>query len=234
MDGHLQEDLRAWLGDSLQRESALLSAGYQGSAYLYKRNGESLVIKQAGGGLLTGWFHRRMLMREARVYQRLEHVNGVPHSLGLLDDTWLVLQFIAGDSLKQARILLQDPENFYNRLRDVVTACHEAGVAHGDLKRKENILVAAGEAPYVIDFGTALLRDGGLFDRLLFRFMRRLDYNAWIKLKYHRNYAAISAEDKPWYRPTLVERSFRVTRRIWRALSFRKARKHHQHRRNKR
>jgi predicted Ser/Thr protein kinase len=225
MDTQLQEDLRAWLRDDARRERALLSAGYQGSAYLYDSNGDRLVIKQAGGSWLTGWFHRHMLKREARVYKRLEAVNGVPHSPGMLDDTWLVLEFVDGVSLKDARHTLQNPENFYNRLREVITACHAVGVAHGDLKRKDNVLVMAGEQPCVIDFGTAVLRDGSLIDRLLFRLVRRFDYNAWIKVKYARDYATISEEDLRWYRPTIVERGFRVLRRIWRTITFRQARK---------
>ena len=35
-------------------------------------------------------------------------------------------------------------------------------------RRKENILVTAGEQPYVIDFGTAVMRDGSLWDRAVF------------------------------------------------------------------
>ena len=76
MDTQLQTDLRAFLNDAPRREAALLSAGYQGSAFLYEENGSRLVIKQAAGGLF-GWFHQRMLNREARVYALLAEVPGV-------------------------------------------------------------------------------------------------------------------------------------------------------------
>ena len=230
MDTRLQEDLRAWLQDDAQREQALLSSGYQGSAYLYAHGDTRLVIKKAGGGLLSGWFHRHMLRREARVYQQLAGVDGVPHSPGLLDKTWLVLEFIDGASLKEARRTLENPELFYTRLREVIEACHAVGVAHGDLKRKDNVLVMAGEQPCIIDFGTAVMRAGGLLDRLMFRLVRRFDYNAWIKVKYARDYAAISATDLQWYRPTIVERGFRWMRRVWRIVTFRQARKRRRNR----
>lgn len=225
MDTELQQELRAWLSDEERREAALISSGYQGSAYLYDHGVHRLVIKKAGSGPLTGWIHRRMLRREARIYELLAGVEGVPHSPGMLDDTWLVLEFIEGRSLKVRRTSIRDREAFYSRLREVIEDFHAAGVAHGDLKRKENVLVTEGEQPFVIDFGMAAMRDAGPVERLFFHFIRRVDYNAWIKLKYHRDYSAVSDEDLKWYRPTLIERVFRVLRRTWRKLTFRQVRK---------
>jgi predicted Ser/Thr protein kinase len=221
--------LRSWLADDSVREAALLSAGYQGSAYLYagtiNRRPVRLVIKRAAGGWLTGWLNRILLAREARVYQRIANVSGVPHSPGMLDGQWLLLEFIEGRPLKAARYDLADPAAFYARLLTVLQDFHAEGVAHGDLKRKQNVLVTADEQPYVIDFGTAVLRDGNILDRLLFRLVRRFDYNAWIKVKYDNDYAAITPEDARWYRPTIVEHAFRSVRRFWRTITFRQARR---------
>jgi len=221
----LREDLRQFLNDEQRRESALLSSGYQGSAYLYESGPTKLVIKQAAGGLLTGWFHRLMLRREAHVYQLLGDLPGVPHSPGMLDDTYLLLEFIDGESMKEARHGLSDPPAFYDRLREIISSFHALGIAHGDLKRKDNVLVTPDECPVVIDFGTAVTRDRSLFDRLVFRLVRRFDYNAWIKNKYDGDYDAITAEDLRWYRPTIVENTFRQLRRFWRTITFRQARK---------
>jgi predicted Ser/Thr protein kinase len=229
VDEQLKRALRVWLADDALREQGLLSSGYQGSAYLFAGDvaGKTAkyVLKRAAAGLLTGWFHRLMLQREARVYELLAHVEGVPHSPGLLDNTWLVLEFIDGQSLKEARYALNDEQLFYARLHEIIMAFHTAGVAHGDLKRKDNVLVKAGELPVVIDFGTAVMREGGMVDRLLFKLVRRLDHNAWIKVKYRHDYAAISAEDLRWYRPSILERGFRQLQRFWRAVSLRQMRK---------
>jgi len=226
MDDSLQAELRRFLADEHARSDALLSSGYQGSAYLYElAGGRKLVLKESGGGFLTGWFHRLMLQREFRVYQALESVAGVPHSLGRVTDTCLVLEFVDGESLKTARHTLEDPEGFYDRLLQVLHDFHAVGVAHGDLKRKDNVLVTAGERPVVIDFGTAVRRHGGLVDRLMFRLIRRFDYNAWIKTKYRGDYDAITDADRRWYRPTIVESSFRLVRRIWRTVTLRQTRK---------
>jgi predicted Ser/Thr protein kinase len=225
MDPSLQEDLRRFLVDAARRDTALISAGYQGSAYLYEQDGSKLVIKEAGGGFFSGWFHRMMLRREARIYELLADVAGVPHSPGMLDNTHLVLEFINGESMKEACKTLRDSDAFYDRLRTIISDFHAAGVAHGDLKRKDNVLVTAAEQPFVIDFGTAVARNGNLWDRLTFRLVRRFDNHAWIKAKYGGDYDAISAEDLRWYRPTVLEKTFRFVQRLWRKVTFRQARK---------
>ena len=233
MDESLQASLRQFLNDEQRRNSALLSSGYQGSAYLYESGDTRLVIKEAAGGLLTGWFHRRILRREARAYQLMQDVPGVPHSPGMLDDTFLLLEYIDGRSLQEARHELRGNTEFYARLRKIISDFHAVGVAHGDLKRKDNMLVMAGDLPVIIDFGTAVTRNGNLFDRLMFRLVRRFDNNAWIKLKYNGDYAAITAADLQWYRPTIVEQTIRVVQRVWRVVTFRQARKRRRRARQK-
>lgn len=230
MDPSLQDGLRSFLNDEQRRAQALISAGYQGAAYLYEQDGHKLVVKEAAGGFFSGWFHRRMLRREANAYQLMQGVAGVPHSPGMLDNRYLLLEYIDGESFMQARHHLSDSEAFFSRLRQIISDFHAVGVAHGDLKRKDNTLVTADERPFVIDFGTALTRTGGLFDRLFFRLVRRLDNHAWIKNKYDGDYDAISAADLRWYRPTWVERIFRVLQKFWRAVTFRQARKRRRNR----
>jgi serine/threonine protein kinase len=232
VDPSLQEDLRRFLKDEQRLAAALLSSGYQGSAYLYTDGQQKLVVKEAAGGLLTGWFHRIMLRREAHVYQLMRDVSGVPHSAGMLDDRYLLLEFIESTSLKVDQHELDDKGGFYAILRQTISDFHAVGVAHGDLKRRDNVLVTPEGKPVVIDFGTAVTRTGNLFDRLMFRLMRRFDNNAWVKLKYGGDYTAISAADQKWYRPTIVEIVIRSLQRFWRTISFRQARKRRQRARN--
>lgn len=224
MDDSLQTALRSVLRDETKRAAALLSAGYQGAAYLVDHAGARYVVKEAGGGFFTGWFHRRMLRREARVYSVLADVSGVPHSPGLVDNRWLVLEFVEGASLKEKRKQLHDRELFFSRLRQVISDFHAAGVGHGDLKRKDNVLLNNAEEPFVIDFGTAVLRDGGWFDRLLFPLFVRFDQNAWIKAKYRFELDKLTDADRSWYQPTFAENAFRQLRRFWRTITFRQAR----------
>jgi serine/threonine protein kinase len=232
MDDSLLGALRYFLADDKRRNAALLSAGYQGSAYLYEENDIRLVVKEAGGGLLLGWFHRLMLRREAKIYGLLRDVEGVPHSPAFIDRRYLVLEFVDGRSLKDERHDLQDKQVFYKKLHKIISDFHAAGVAHGDLKRKDNVLVDLNEQPHVIDFGAAVMRDGNWFDRIMFPLIVRFDFNAWVKVKYDRDFSAISAEDQRWYQPSAVENIFRVLRRFWRTVTFRQARKRRNRQRN--
>ena len=118
---------------------------------------------------------------------------------------------------------LSDRAGFYARLLETLWQMHDAGVAHGDLKRKRNILVGPTEQPYVIDFGIAVVAD----DRrgFLFELVRQVDRNAWIKHKYRGRLTDISAEDAPLYKPMRSERLMRLLRPAWHAATLRRWRK---------
>jgi serine/threonine protein kinase len=102
---------------------------------------------------------------------------------------------------------------------------HAAGVAHGDLKRKDNIVVGPGERPYLVDFGIAALRgESRLLNRLVFEPVKQMDYNAWVKLKYQRQFDALSPEDATLYRPLRLERIARWVRIPWQKITLRRPR----------
>ncbi len=207
--------------------SRLLASGYQGAVYLGNTpEGPVIVKKPLGRGLMRA-ARRAMLRREYDIYQRLTGIPGIPHCLGLQHGEELVLEFIDGRSLRKLGDELPDRERFLGALLELLLAMHRAGVAHGDLKRKDNILLGPGGQPYLIDFGTAVSAPpgAGLVRRLLFRQLRRMDFNAWIKLKYRGRTADIAAADLPYHQPTLVEWLARLVRRPWRAITFRHRRK---------
>jgi serine/threonine protein kinase len=106
-------------------------------------------------------------------------------------------------------------------------------VAHTDLKRKNNILVTPDESPYLIDFGTAVVRraDGGALNRWLFDTARQFDLNAWVKHKYHSRFDELTAQDRQYYRPTLIERLIRPAQKAWRVVTARQWRKARKRRR---
>jgi serine/threonine protein kinase len=104
---------------------------------------------------------------------------------------------------------------------------HAAGVAHGDLKRKENTLVGPDETPYIIDFGIACLAQPGSrgLPRRRFEMMRQMDLNAYIKLKYGSDTAQITSDDARLFRPLPIERWARRVRVTWQTVTLRRARK---------
>jgi hypothetical protein len=81
------------------------------------------------------------------------------------------------------------------------------GVAHGDLKKKDNILVVDGRHPVLVDFGVAVVWKSGWapFNHYRYKLFARFDYNAWVKLKYSQGADALCEADRCYYRRTMVE-----------------------------
>jgi serine/threonine protein kinase len=208
-----------------------LGSGYQASVRLHETPSGAVVVKTPHGGVL-GWLWRYLLRREADVYARISGIPGIPRCFGLLHDSALALEYVAGPSLREHESLLADRAAFFAKLLDTLRAMHAAGVAHGDLKRKDNVIVGANEQPYLIDFGIACRRSvtSTLWNRLAFARIAQMDLNAWVKLKYGRRVepaaepGVLSAEDAALYRPLLIERVARALRVPWQALTLRRPR----------
>jgi serine/threonine protein kinase len=209
-----------------------LGSGYQASAHLYRTSAGDVVVKQPHRGGPLGALWRALLRREHAVYERLDGIAGIPRSFGLIDGEYLALELIAGPSLREHEAQLADRNAFFAMLLTTIKAMHVAGVAHGDLKRKDNIIVGPGERPYLIDFGIAVRRSArsGLFNRLVFARLKQMDLNAWVKLKYGRRIDpeterdVLSAEDAAIYRPLLIERLARAVRVPWQVITLRRPR----------
>ena len=233
MADHADARLAAELGAAIAAGRGVpLGSGYQASVRLYETSAGAIVVKQPhGGGPLAGLW-RALLRREQAVYSRLRGIAGIPRSFGLVGGECLALEYIPGPSLREHEPHVANREAFFAKLRETVDAMHAAGVAHGDLKRKANIVVAAGEQPYLIDFGIALRRSAtsAVWNRLVFARLVQMDRNAWVKLKYGRRIdpaaepGVLSAEDAAIYRPLWLERAARAVRVPWQAITLRRPR----------
>jgi predicted Ser/Thr protein kinase len=209
----------------------LLSSGYQGVVYKVPAGPEYpeveyLIVKQAMGSAPLRAFRRWMIRREYRVYLRLAGIAGVPRCFGLSGDR-LLLEYIDGQPLRLSAAELEDRDGFFASLLETLQSIHRAGVAHSDMKRKDNILVTPAGLPCLIDFGSAVLRPekAGAWRDWIFREACQIDLNAWVKHKYLARYDEISDEDARYFDPTLVERVARPIRRAWRKITARKLRK---------
>ncbi len=218
-----------------QDDRELISSGYQG--VVYKISADSLppggpdpeshwlIVKEAMGFAPVRKLRQLMIRREFEIYRRLEDVPGVPKCFGLQDGKRLLLEFIDGHSLRLSNHELPDREAFFAELLEIIQAVHRAGVAHADLKRKDNILVTRDGRPRLIDFGTAVVKKGtGGWNDRIFRQARQIDLNAWIKHKYLGRYDEISDKDAQYFRPTRVEKWSRFVREIWYKLTGRRRR----------
>jgi hypothetical protein len=175
------------------------------------------VIKQAMGGRIARRLRVAMLRRE-HAYARVPEFPAFPAATACRT-TAAWLEYLPGEAYRETVPALRDHrERFFLELRDQILAIHAAGVAHADLKRRGNILISSGGDPIILDFGSAVLRDpdGGWWNRLLFDQACRMDMNAWVKLKYRRQYGQLAPEDRQYYQPTALEGVARVIRRLWR------------------
>lgn len=220
----------------------LISSGYQGVVYKIRSDSpffdgsdlvgrlpddQFLIVKEVMGSSFIRKLRRWMIRREYEVYRRLDGIFGIPRCFGLINGDQLVLEFIEGQPLRLSDNERLDRDKFFSALLTLILATHQAGVAHADMKRKENILVTGMGKPSLIDFGSAIVRkkSGGAWNRWLFNLACKIDLNAWIKHKYLGRYDEISADDEQYFQPTFVERCARIVRRIWRRVTGRRWRK---------
>ena len=228
--GELTLDQAEAIRDWLQKDGPAntLGSGYQASIYLYRGPAGEFVIKEALGSMLRKRFSEASIRREEQVYRRLTGVPGIPRCFGLLDEKYLVLEYVPGDSYRKLEHTIGNRERFFASLLVTLNAMHDAGVAHGDLKRKDNILVGPEEQPYVIDFGIAIIADDG--QGFVFESVRQADRNAWIKHKYQGRIENLSVEDLEIYRHMVLERVARTIRVFWQKLTLRRWRKRNRRR----
>lgn len=216
-----EQQLLQWTEAALVGGRHDFGRGYQGRVLLYELAGRRLIVKVPPHGWL-GWFYRAMMRHEYRVYRQLKGFEGVPRCYGVLDNRYLVLEYIDGTPLRDRR-----PENselFFERFLDLLRRLHAAGVAHVDLKKKDNILIVGGDTPCLIDFGVAVVRKSGWrpFNRYLFVLGKRFDLNAWIKHKYRKHYDRISAADRMHFNRSWIETVAHKAKYVYKGIKRRR------------
>ena len=206
----------------------LTNQGHQGIAFKVLVDGQSFLIKRTNKiGVFTRRVSEHFIQHEYKIYQRLEGIAGIPKCYGLSDDGSLILEYIDGDSYREKEHILENRDQFFVDLLALILSIHEVGVSHGDLKRKDNILIGEKNQPYLIDFGAAMsLNSKNQFiKRWLYNFSKQTDLNAWIKHKYFRQYDEITKDDLTYYSSSKLDKLIRLTRKFWRTLTFRRFRK---------
>lgn len=157
--------------------------------HISAENGDKIVRDAAVARPWLRWLARRLLRREVRVLAALDGLEAVPALLDF-DRDRLVRSYVAGAPMHEARPT--DPV-FHRRLMRALRRMHRACVAHNDLAKEPNILVAAGDRPVFIDFQLALFapRRGRLFRVLAYDDIRHV-------LKHKRTYcpAALTTRER--------------------------------------
>lgn len=208
-------ELLDWIKESTKTNSNIYRKGYQGCVYLYERGEQRLIIKATTGRGPLRLIRRGMIRNEYKAYSRLKDIKGVPRCYRLIGKDYLILEFVDGIPYRKARI--GNREAYFQGLLRLIKEIHKAGVAHADLKKKDNLLLVGDHTPFIVDFGTAVIRKTGFspLNRWFYLTAKRFDLNAWIKLKYGKKYQDISEEDKEYYHRTMVEKISRWLKRLY-------------------
>ncbi len=210
-----EEAFLHWIENSIRGKNNILGEGYHGSAYLYDQDGFKIVIKTTINSGLFGWFRHLQLRNEYHVYLKLAGIEGVPKCYGFLQNKYLLLEYIDGESLRTAE--LEDRPYFIEKYFSLIQKIHQRGIAHGDMKRKENLLVVNAKEPCVIDFGVAVIKRKGFHpvNYFFYNLAKKIDFNAWIKHKYRGDYENIAEHDKQYFNTTVTEKASRILKRVF-------------------
>jgi hypothetical protein len=100
-------------------------------------------------GLPAGWIGRLLVRHEARIYQTLAEVSGVPAFIDFWGSGAFAHDFVPGHSLSPAE---RPGEAFLLDLEALIAGLHARGVAYVDLEKCSNIIVADDGRPHLIDF----------------------------------------------------------------------------------
>ena len=183
-----REDLLKTISEKLGTSASIpLFEGNQGRLFKIETDEKAYLIKSANQ---DHWWsksiNRWSIRHEFKIYEILENLDGIPKCYGLTKDGSLVLEYIDGESYRSKQFELDGNDQFFSSLLELIKSMHDKGVAHGDLKRKDNLLVGGDLNPYLIDFGTALIKENrsGLFKKIIFNFLKKTDLNAWVCLLY--------------------------------------------------
>jgi len=159
----LQARLAAALGDAYTIEGEI---GRGGMGVVYRARDEKLkrpvAIKVLPPELAYRADIRARFMREAETAARISHPNIVPiHSVGESDDfVYFVMGYVDGESLavrlkRRGRLSIEESRRICRETADALSAAHQQGVIHRDVKPDNILLEGTRGRVMVTDFGIA-------------------------------------------------------------------------------
>ena len=158
----------------------------QADVMLVVIEGKTMVFKDFfRTNLLFKWlFGRVAIAREAKAYERLKGLRGVPLLIYRPDKYSLVMEYMPGSRLPRRKQRALVSPQFFGNLECLVKEMHSHGVAHGDL-HKRNVFFMDSETPCILDFATSLCVDNksSWLKRQIFKRMCRIDDLSVLKIK---------------------------------------------------
>ena len=146
--------------------------------------GRSAAVKVLHRALASSPEMVERFIREARVVNLIRHPNIVDiYGFGTLDDgrPYFVMELLQGQNLRQiierrGRLTVRESLGYLEPICTALSAAHQAGVVHRDLKASNAVVTREGERPEVklLDFGIAKLLRPEEGDRALTAVGQRL------------------------------------------------------------
>ncbi len=163
------------LFEDLKHDSWAATGVYAGEngKVICKFNREQSIL-----GLPMGWLGRRLARREAEFLRRTFGIPHLPTGCGPVTVDGSVRRnavarvYVEGHPLGGGEHVNDD---FFPRLRHTLDEIHRRGLAHVDLHKRENIIVAEDGSPILIDFQICWLSPEGFWGRTWpFRIITRM------------------------------------------------------------
>jgi tRNA A-37 threonylcarbamoyl transferase component Bud32 len=145
---------------------------------------------------------RRQVAREMRALRRLQGIPGIPRCYGEAGPIGILMEPIEGERITRwCRNRRDQAGPMFEKLQRLVGQIHARGVAHIDLRKRDNILVTEDGRPCIIDFNASFCFDpAGPGARFLFPFLRRIDDSAVLKWKSRLAPELLTAEESRQHR----------------------------------
>jgi predicted Ser/Thr protein kinase len=181
--------------------------GLQSSVYLVDWDGQSAAVKDFSRTprAFRTFIAPILVKREIKALKHLNGTLGIPRFFGQIDRLAFAIEFIEGRPIAGIHKGEMPPEVF-PRMAKVVAGMHEAGVAHGDLKRRSNLLLTPENEVVIIDFAAAIVAKGPISTKLMHA-IAEIDDKSLPRLKRFVAPELMTEEDK-WKleNPTKIER----------------------------
>lgn len=179
----------------------------QADVYTLDWNGRPAVLKDFSRRplLVRILWARPVAAREIHALRRLGGICGVPRIFGTAGPEAFIIELMQAERLPKHG-MPPPPETYWADAKRLINAMHARGVAHGDLRRKNLMIGARGEA-VLIDFATALRRrksPAARSSNFMYERCRRIDQITLARIKASYGVALDPEEEAliesaPWY-----------------------------------
>ncbi len=205
-------EFRDWLIDN-PSSGISINSGYQSEIILYKSPYGSFIHKRPlNNFFLLSYVNACLIKREYKALRLLIGIKNIPNVYGY--DNGIFMDYYDAKNLREVHLNNEDlSKNFFNSFLATILEIHSRGIAHCDLKRKENILKDSNGGCLIVDFGICIYKSNILF-KPFFNLLAQADLNAYIKIKYKNKFDAISESDLKIYHLTLAERILKKLRMV--------------------